>query len=283
MSTPHLPSVPTVETSLRPGATSLRLVAATVRVYFLRFASNPILLIRSPFQPLLILLGFHLAYTVSDQTSVAGVDAMGFLVVGMLATLAWSSTVWGAGNALQAEVYQGTISAVVAAPGRVSSVILGYGLGSMVVNLPALAVSILTGLLLGADVRIDSPAAAVLALIALYACCLCIGLGFGGLFILSRQSNALSNFLQGPVYLLGGFFVPRSALPEGLQRVSDILPIAHATDAVRAALLSGAGLGDIAGDLIATALTSILFLAAGLWGLHRLDEVVRRRGTLDLL
>ncbi|MEJ7690418.1 MAG: ABC transporter permease [Nocardioidaceae bacterium] len=284
MSTAPLPrATPPVKTSLRPGSASLRLVSATVRVYFLRFASNPIMLIRAPFQPLLILLGFHLAYAVSDQTRVAGVDAMGFLVVGMLATLAWSSTVWGAGNALQAEVYQGTISAVVAAPGRISSVILGYGLGSMVVNLPALAVSILTGLLLGADVRIDHPAAAVVALMALYACCLCIGLGFGGLFILSRQSNALSNFLQGPVYLLGGFFVPRSALPEGLQRVSVLLPIAHATDAVRATLLSGAGLGQIAGELLATALTSVVFLVAGLWGLHRLDEVVRRRGTLDLL
>jgi hypothetical protein len=40
---------------------------------------------------------------------------MSFLVVGMLGTLAWSSTVWGSGNALQAESYYGTISAVVAA------------------------------------------------------------------------------------------------------------------------------------------------------------------------
>lgn len=77
--------------------------------------------------------------------------------------------------------------------------------------------------------------------------------------------------------------MPRSALPEGLQRVSVLLPIAHATDAVRATLLSGAGLGQIAGELLATALTSVVFLVAGLWGLHRLDEVVRRRGTLDLL
>ncbi len=34
-----------------------------------------------------------------------------------------------------------------------------------------------------------------LALLCLYACCLCIGIGFGGLFLLSRQSNALCSSL----------------------------------------------------------------------------------------
>ena len=40
--------VPTVETSIRPGRADLRLVTATVRVFLLRFASNPILMIRAP-------------------------------------------------------------------------------------------------------------------------------------------------------------------------------------------------------------------------------------------
>ncbi|MEP6665536.1 MAG: ABC transporter permease [Nocardioidaceae bacterium] len=126
----------------------------------------------------------------------------------------------------------------------------------------------------------DHPVAALLALASLYACCLCIGLGFGGLFILSRQSNALSNFLQGPVYLPA---VPRSALPGWLQPVSDMLPISHAVEALHKSLLSGASLVQIAPELAATALTSVVFLAAGVVGLHDMDDIVRRRGTLDLL
>ncbi len=273
----------TVKTPSRPGPGQARVVVATARVFLLRFASNPIMVIRGPLGPFLVLLTFHLAYDVSGQEQVAGLDATGFLVVGMLGTLVWSSTVWGAGNALQAEIYQGTISAVVAAPQRLSSVILGYGVGSMLFNLPALAVSIVTGFLLGADFRIEHPAAALLALLCLYACCLCIGIGFGGLFLLSRQSNALSNFLQGPVYLLAGFFVPRSALPDWLHLVSDVLPISHAVDALHKTVLSGASVGQIWPQLGATALTSLIFLAGGMAGLRRLDDVVRRRGTLDLL
>ncbi|MEP6665535.1 MAG: hypothetical protein ABJA81_03710 [Nocardioidaceae bacterium] len=115
---------PTVETALRPGHAELRVVKATARVFLLRFASNPIMVIRGPLGPLLILLSFHLVYDVSGQNRVDGLDAMGFLVVGMLGTLVWSSTAWGAGNALQAETYLGTISAIMIAPQRVSSVIL---------------------------------------------------------------------------------------------------------------------------------------------------------------
>ncbi|MGI8577514.1 MAG: ABC transporter permease [Nocardioidaceae bacterium] len=272
-----------VHGQIRPRHTEVRLVTGTARVFLLRFASNPIMLIRGPLGPVLTLVGFHLVYDISGQHQVAGVDAMGFLVVGMLGSLAWSSTVWGSGNAIQSEVYQGTVSSVLVAPGRISSVIVGYGVGSILFNVPALIVSVLAGVLFGADFRLDHPVAVLVTLAAVYGCCLCIGLGFGGLFVLSRQSNALSNFLQGPVYLLAGLFVPRSVFPEWLQWVSDVLPIAHAVDALRATTLSGASLAEVWPALAASAATSLLFLAAGLWGLHHLDDVVRRRATLDLL
>ena len=170
---------------------------------------------------------------------------MGFLVIGMLGTGAWSSTVWGSGNAIQSEVYEGTIASVIAAPGRISAVITGHGLGSIVFGLPALRSASCVGIAFGADFDIDHPVAALVSLFAVYACCLCIGLAFGGLFVLTRQSNAMSNFLQTPMYLLAGFFVPRSALPEWLQKVSDLLPISHAIDALRSTTLTGGSFSDV--------------------------------------
>lgn len=276
-------SMPTVETEIRPGRADLRLVGATVRVFLLRYASNPIMMIRAPLTPVLILIGFHLAYDVSGQQQVGQASAMGFLVIGMLGTGAWSSTVWGSGNAIQSEIYEGTITSVIAAPGRISAVITGHGVGSLVFGLPALLASIVVGIAFGAHFNIDHPLAALVSLLAVYVGCLCIGLAFGGLFVLTRQSNAMSNFLQAPIYLLAGFFVPRSALPDWLQKVSDVLPISHAIDALRATALTGGSFSDVGTALAAVAGTSVLFLLAGLWGLHRLDDVVRRRGTLDLM
>lgn len=273
----------TVSTDIRHGRADLRLVSATVRVFLLRFASNPIMLIRAPLSPVLILIGFHLAYDVSGQQTVNGENSMGFLVIGMLATGAWSSTVWGAGNAIQSEIYCGTISSVIAAPGRLSAVITGQGIGAILFGLPSLFASLVVSAAFGARFDIHHPVAALVSLVVVYLSCLCVGLAFGGLFVLTRQSNAMSNFLQAPIYLLAGFFVPRTALPGWLQDVSDVLPIAHAVDALRTTTLQGGSFGDVAGPLAATGATSVAFLLAGLWSLHRLDNVVRKLGTLDLM
>lgn len=259
------------------------LMFATARVLLLRFASNPVMLIRMPLFGVLLLLGFVLAYQVSGQTAVPREDVIGFLVVGVVATMAWNATVWGAGNALQSEIYEGTLPAVVAAPTRIAPVILGYGLGCICYDVAGVLMTVLLATALGGQFDIADPFAAVVCLLALYVGTLCIGLGFSGLFILSRHSNALSNFLQGPIYLLAGFFVPRSVLPDWLQPVTDVIPIAHAVEALRATTLSGASLGDVGGALIATAASSAVFLAIGVWSLRRMDSALRRRATLDLL
>jgi ABC-2 type transport system permease protein len=260
-----------------------RLVWATARVFLLRWASNPIMLVRAPLLPLLLLVSFLLAYQVSGQDAVPREDVVGFLVVGMLATLAWNATVWGSGHALQSEIYAGTIASVIAAPTRTMPVVMGYGIGSIIWDLTGVAAAVAAGTVFGASFDVADPFAALVSLAAVYASALCIGLGFSGLFILSRQANAMSNFLQAPIWLLAGFFVPRSALPDWLEPVSAVIPLAHAVDALRATTLAGQSIADVAGALLATAATSALFLLAGVWSLRRVDHAVRRRGNLDLL
>ncbi len=259
------------------------LTFATARVLLLRFASNPVMLIRMPLFGVLLLLGFVLAYQVSGQTTVPREDVIGFLVVGVLATLAWNATVWGAGNALQSEIYEGTLPAVVAAPARIGPVILGYGLGCIVYDVAGVLLTVLLATALGGRFDIADPLTAVVCLLALYGSALCIGLGFSGLFILSRHSNALSNFLQGPIYLLAGFFVPRSVLPDWVQPLSDAIPLSHAIEALRAATLSGATFAEVRGSLLAALASSAVFLVVGIWSLRRMDSALRRRATLDLL
>lgn len=262
---------------------NLRVTGATARVYVLRYASNPIQLLRAPLSPVLQLAGFVLAYNISGQTTVPASQVIGFLVIGIFMTEAWSSTVWGSGNALQSERYLGTISAVIAAPASTAAVIVGYTLGSLLAYIPSVATCAVVGILAGATFDVGSPLAAAIALLTVYICTFCIGLAFGGLFILSKNSNALSNFLQTPIYLLAGFYVPRSVLPGWLQRVSDLIPLSHAVDALRGALLQGKTLGELADALLAAIGMSMVFLIVGIWALGKADRAIRRSGTLDIL
>ena len=238
--------LPTVETAIRPGRADLRLVTATVRVFLLRFASNPILLIRAPLTPVLILIGFHLAYEVSGQQTGRQRQRDGVpgdrharhrrLVLDRLGVRQRDPERGLRGNHLvgdrgpRADLGRHHRSR----PGQHRLRSAGAGWSASWWGSPSARTSTST---------IRSPR--LVSLFAVYVCCLCIGLAFGGLFVLTRQSNAMSNFLQTPMYLLAGFFVPRSALPEWLQKVSDLLPVSHAIDALRATTLTGGSFSDV--------------------------------------
>jgi ABC-2 type transport system permease protein len=155
-------------------------------------------------------------------------------------------------------------------------------MGDMVLSVPSVLVTLLAGLAFGAHFEIASPLAALAALTCVFLGALAVGTAFSGLFILSRNANPLANFLQTPIYILGGFYVPRSVLPGWLEPLALVLPVTHALDALRATTIAGAGWTEVGDSLALAVLTSAIFLALGAWSLGRVDHALRRSGALNL-
>ncbi len=82
-------------------------------------------------------------------------------------------------------------------------------------------------------------------------------------------------------WVLGGVFFPVDMLPTTLQRLSALLPITHVLDALRATLLQGAGLSDVASSVAVLAgFASLGFpLAIAVFGAA--VGRVKQTGTLD--
>lgn len=257
-------------------------VLATVRTYNLQFASNTIQLVRGPTGAVLGFLGIMLVYRISGQTAVAEGDVLGFLLAGALAVYAWDATVWACGFGLSMEAQAGTLGPVYASPANRLAVVTGYGVGNFAWSLPSILSLLVVGLAFGATFHIDHIGLAIVAIGLVYLSALTIGIACGGLFILSRQANSLSNFLQTPIYLLAGFYFPRSVLPDWLEPVAMILPIAHAVDALRAVTLDGAGWRAVAPELAATLGGCIVFVVIGILSMRRVEYAVRRSGDLNL-
>jgi len=269
-----------------PLAESLRrfwwVVLATVRTYNLQFASNTIQLVRGPTGAVLGFLAIMLVYRISGQTAVAEQDVLGFLLAGALAVYAWGATVWACGFGLSMEAHAGTLGPIYASPASRLAIVTGYGVGNFVWSLPSMASLLVVGLAFGAEFQIASVVLAIVAIALVYLSALSIGIACGGLFILSRQANSLANFLQTPIYLLAGFYFPRSVLPDWLEPVGAVLPIAHAVDALRAATLASAGWWEVAPDLAATIGGCAVFVAIGILSMRRVEHAVRRSGDLNL-
>lgn len=101
------------------------------------------------------------------------------------------------------------------------------------------------------------------------------GLGiFSSAFLLVfKRGNPSKWFFLGVSSVIGGMLFPVSILPGWLQIVARLNPVTYALDAMRAALLGGAGLSKIAHPLLILLLFAIVLLPASMlafaWALRR--------------
>jgi ABC-2 type transport system permease protein len=91
-----------------------------------------------------------------------------------------------------------------------------------------------------------------------------------GLTIAARVSSeelvgGLLNLLTWPMMLISGIWFSLEGSPRWVQWVAHIFPLTHLLDASRAVMLDGAGLAQIAPNLLYLAATAFLFLAFGAW------------------
>jgi ABC-2 type transport system permease protein len=88
-----------------------------------------------------------------------------------------------------------------------------------------------------------------------------------------RYSAGMVNGLFGTVLVLGGFFMPLSALPAAVRVIGSLLPTALAVQAVRPATAHPWL------DLLGAAALSAAWIAAGGWYLSRAQRRLRKTGS----
>jgi ABC-type multidrug transport system permease subunit len=91
-----------------------------------------------------------------------------------------------------------------------------------------------------------------------------------GLIIAARIASeevvgGLLNLLTWPMMLLSGVFFSLAGAPRWVQWTADLFPLTQIIQAARAVMLDGAGLRQIAPNLIYLALTTLVFLGIGAW------------------
>ncbi len=90
--------------------------------------------------PLTMYVVWRITHVGSGQTQVAGMDVIGFLLIGMIGLITWTATIWAGGYAIEHERAGGTLAAVLLTPASRVAVLAGYGIGGIVWLLPACAV-----------------------------------------------------------------------------------------------------------------------------------------------
>jgi ABC-2 type transport system permease protein len=191
----------------------------------------------------------------------------------------WSSVSTSGSSVVQRERWQGTLELLVAAPVPLPVVLLPVTVAMATIGLYSMVATLLWGhFLFGIDVPIHQP-----LLFALSVPVTVMSIGALG-FVLSvtvvryRTAWALGSSLEEPVWLVSGFLVPISVLPDWAAPISWVLAPTWGVTAIRESALGGSPLPD----LLACAGLGLVYLLIGVLCAETVLRSARRHATLAL-
>lgn len=191
----------------------------------------------------------------------------------------WSAVSTSGSGAVQRERWQGTLELLVAAPVPLAAVLLPITTAMATVGLYAMVATLLWGrFLFGIDVTIEHP-----WLFALSVPVTVLAIGMLG-FLLSvtvvryRSAWALGNAFELPVWLVSGFLVPLTVLPDWVRPISWLLAPTWGVRAIRESALGGHPLPA----LLLCLLLGAVYLLIGVLCAETVLRSARRHASLAL-
>jgi ABC-2 type transport system permease protein len=272
-------------------AADLRAFVAAIRKELRTARRYPTQWLGLMFWPVLLPASYVLmgqAFSGSDPRSLAAfaersgtAQFAGFVFVGF-AMYMWLSTIlWGPGTALRAEQMRGSLEAVFLTPtSRLVALFAppAAALPTLVITFVVMSVAmwLLFGVALPLDGVLRSLVVVAFALPSLYA----IGALFAAGVLRFGEIGPIVQLVRGLFVLTCGITFPVLMLPGWAQTVAWVLPPTYIVQDIRAVLLQGLGLGDIALDLAITVGLSALLAVLAMITFRFLERSARRNGML---
>jgi len=99
--------------------------------------------------------------------------------------------------------------------------------------------------------------------------------------LLSPEKGARAADIMGTLLLLiSGVYYDVSVLPDWLRPLSTLSPGTYALRSIRAALLDGASISQVSGDLWILIITGFIMVPLGLWIFHIAEVYAKKTGLL---
>ncbi|MFF4471327.1 ABC transporter permease [Streptomyces sp. NPDC001599] len=233
---------------------------------------NPLLLVNSGMLPAVFLV-------IAVETGRPGPGDATELVVAVMLTALWGSTVWMSGGVLRRERSFGTLARCVSGVWSPYLVLLGKSLGATVTSVAAILVSTgVTAAALGLPLSMAHPAWIAVSLLVLVCSGTALGVLVSCLFLVTRNGLVWSHALMYPVFAVGGLLIPTDALPGWLRWAPELLSLHWIKDC----LVDGATGGITVLPLAAAVLLTLGYAAVAGLAYHRSVRRSRKEGTLDL-
>ncbi len=196
-------------------------------------------------------------------------DYFAFVVIGVAIARYLDAALAGTTTAVRQAMNQGTLEIMFVSPTRPMTILVLSAFWQFLFETVRVAFCLLVAGAFGFRLHQPDWWAAGLALLLTVPAFLCLGVLSASFLILLKRGDPLNWFAVSVASLLGGVLFPVNQLPNWLQNVAFFVPLTHALDAFRAALLLGQPVSRMGGSLFPLLLFSVLMLPTA-WLVSRL-------------
>jgi ABC-2 type transport system permease protein len=259
---------------------------ATWNVFRSSFNSHlRLTLVRPMFQIALIsqpLVMATIAYMVYRRTGKEG-DFTSFVLLGAGIAGMWSGIVFSSAGDIDRERSYGTLSTIFVAPSSLLVVLLGKIMANGLLSTLSLAISfIFSSIVLRLSSYIPHPLAFGLSLLVFLAAINLFALTLSSIFLLSRSTRVMHNFLEYPLLILTGVFFPLEALPGWLQPLGWPVPLTWGAKTLRWAVQAHGDTHAFWEALSIEVGLAVLYLVLSLILFRLIERRVRVTASLDV-
>ena len=205
-----------------------------------------------------------------------------FIVIGAVLNSYVNTLLYGMGENIRKEAYQGTLDYVLVAPCNQVYVLIGKALSeslsSTIFAISQLTISVLLfGMNITLGVMLPVFFIVILLILGLYG----IALILAAFSLMYKQSYDLSETIGYIFYIFAPVRYPIESLPNWAQILGKLIPLTYALIIVRSLMLLGTDLSTIYLEVILFVIIDVVLLVAGFYLFGWMEKKTRKSGTIS--
>lgn len=205
-----------------------------------------------------------------------------FVIIGAVLNSYVNTLLYGMGENIRKEAYQGTLDYVLVAPCNQVYVLIGKAisesLSSTIFAISQLSISvILFGMKITFEVMLPVFFTIILLILGLYG----MSLILAAFSLMYKQSYDLSETIGYIFYIFAPVRYPIESLPNWAQIIGKIIPLTYALIIVRSLLLLGTDLSQIYFEVTLFLVIDFILLCAGFYLFNWMEKKTRKSGAIS--
>ncbi|MGB2631049.1 MAG: ABC transporter permease [Candidatus Omnitrophota bacterium] len=208
-------------------------------------------------------------------------DYFAFALIGMAFYSFFTVLLNSFSSRLREEQLTGTLEAIFTAPVRVPTFLAGISILSLARGFISVAIFFGVGIfVLKAGVAMSDLPVFCVTLLLCTVNFLSIGIIASSFILVFKRGNPVNWFLETVFLLAGGVIYPVSVLPGWIQKISNVLPMTYALQALRATLIPGADTAGTGHEITKLLAGAVILLPIAIIMFWSAMNIVKKRGTL---